>query len=225
MTLLPDLAQAKRFLTLLDEEAEQFCFQTFTDAKANKPDPDPLAQVIQGTLEDVAERLTTLNRRGAGVFVTVNLTDGKGRKKDNIIRIRALWQECDHGDEPTLPVEPHLSVESSPGKCHNYILVEGLPIDLFGPAQERLVVDYGSDPAAKDLPRVLRLPGFYHMKDPTRPHLVRLIHESGRQPTPWGELRNILPPVLKAKPAMGKRGVGCPDTDPLLKDLLGVCRT
>lgn len=220
MTLLPDLAQAERFLTLLDEEAEQFCFRTFTDDKANKPNPDPLAQIHQGAFIDLAPRLTALNQRGAGIFVTVNATDGRGGKKENIIRVRALWQECDHGDEPTLPVEPHLSVESSPGKCHNYILVEGLPTDMFGPAQERMVVDYGSDPAAKDLPRVLRLPGFFHLKDPAKPHLVRLIHESGRQPTPWAKLRDTLPPVLKAKPAEVKRGHASPDQDGLLKDLL-----
>ena len=220
MTLQTDLAQAERFLMLLDEEAEQFCFRTFTDDKANKPNPDPLAQIHQGTFADLAPRLTALNQRGAGVFVTVNATDGRGGKKENIVRVRALWQECDHGDEPTLPVEPHMSVESSPGNRHHYILVDGLPIDLFGPAQQRLVDDYGSDPSAKDLPRILRLPGFYHLKDPAKPHLVRLIHESGRQPTPWAKLREVLPPVLKAKPADAKPGRASPDRDGLLKDLL-----
>lgn len=207
MTLQPDLAQAKRFLTLLDEEADQFSFRTFTDDKTKpKPRPDPLARIHQGTFADLAPRLTALNQRGAGIFVTVNATDGRGGKEENITRVRALWQECDHGNEPLLPVEPHFSVESSPGNRHHYILVEDLPIDLFGPAQQRLVQDYGSDPGAADLPRILRLPGFYHLKDPAKPHLVRLIHESGRQPTPWAELREDLPPVLEAKPAEGKRG-------------------
>src|SRR5690606_31794564 len=82
-----DLGQAERFLTLLDEEADCFTFQTFTDAKP-RPKPDPLAKVRAGTLEQLAPWLIDMNARGAGVFVTVNETDGKGRKRDNITRVR-----------------------------------------------------------------------------------------------------------------------------------------
>jgi hypothetical protein len=43
----------------------------------------------------------------------------------------------------------------------------------------RLVADYGSDPGARDLVRVLRLPGFFHMKDRDRPQRVELIDVTG----------------------------------------------
>ena len=29
---------------------------------------------------------------------------------------------------------------------------------------ERMISDYGSDPGAKDVSRVLRVPGFFHLK-------------------------------------------------------------
>lgn len=195
-SLMPDLAMAARHLMLLDEEAEFFTFQTFTDAK-DRPRPDPLAQIRHGGMEDLGSWLAARNQAGAGVFVTVNATDGHGRSLANITRVRAVWQECDRGDEPPLPVEPHLSVESSPGKRHHYVMVEGLPIDLFEAVQQRLVDDYGSDPSAKDRARVLRLAGFYHLKDPTRTHRVVIVHESARQPTPWGDLQALMPPVAR----------------------------
>jgi RecA-family ATPase len=191
-----DLEMARRFLTSLDEEAEAFTFQTFTDRK-DRPLPDPLARTLTGNLEELHETLVSLNEAGAGVFVTVNETDGTGRRKENIVRVRALWQEADRGDEPELPLEPHIVVESSPGKYHRYVLAE-MPLEAFEATQERLVQDYGSDPAAKDRARVLRVPGFFHLKNPERPHLVRIVHESGERPYPWERIREAFPPVERA---------------------------
>lgn len=193
-SLVPDLEQAKHFLKLLDPSAEAFTFSTFTDGK-HKPKPDPLAKVRHGTLEECTPWLIEMNQAGAGVFITPNETDGHGRKLENITRIRSLWQEADRGDEPDLPIEPHIIVESSPGKHHRYVLVEGAPLDEFEPVQLRLVDDYGSDPNAKDRSRVLRLAGFFHLKKPAQPHLVRVIHESGAQPIPWAEALRHFPPV------------------------------
>ena len=164
-----------------------------------------LARVLHGTLDEHWDELVRLNRAGAGVFVTVNETDLKGRKKENITRIRALWQEADRGDEPTLPFEPHITVESSPGKYHRYVLVEGAPLERVRGVQQRLVDDYGSDPNAKDISRVLRLPGFYHMKNPANPHMVRILEESGEPPT-WSWARaGQFPPLCRPRACRARR--------------------
>jgi hypothetical protein len=189
-----DLDEARRFLKRLDPNATEFTFATFTDAK-DKPRPDPLAEIRTGTFDELAPWLVRKNEMGAGVFVTVNETDGTGRKKENIVRIRALWQEADRGDEPELPVEPHMVVESSPGKFHRYVLVRDGVLEEFEVVQKRLVDDFGSDPNAKDRSRVLRLPGFYHMKKPQTPHLVRLIEVSEEPPLFWGDAKGYFPPV------------------------------
>ena len=207
--LVPDLDEAERFLAALDPFEIEWAFQTFTDMRP-APRPDPLARVLRGPLEDVADQLTRLNQRGAGVFVTINVTDGKGRNKENITAIRALWQEADRGDEPPLPVEPHIEVQSSPGKAHRYLLVEGLPLAEFEAAQQIMVDHFGSDPAAKDRARVLRLPGFYHVKDPSQPHLVRLIHESGAQHLAWEDLKGLLPAAAQREKAAPIPGVAGP---------------
>jgi hypothetical protein len=114
----PNRTEAERFLTLLDETADGFTFQTFDDSKDRHN--SELARVLHGTLDEHYNTLASLNKLGAGVFVTVNRTDLKGRKKENIIGIRAVFQEADRSDVPLLPFAPHLSVESSPGKYHRY---------------------------------------------------------------------------------------------------------
>lgn len=202
-----DKDQTERFLTLLDEDAEQFTFQTFDDTKGR--DDESLTRVLNGTLDKHWQALCALNRKGAGVYVTVNETDLQGRKKTNITRVRAIFQEQDRAGCPELPTAPHIAVESSPGKHHRYILVNDCPLDGFSPLQERLVQDYGSDPDAKDISRVLRLPGFCHMKNPDTPHLVRIVEESGELPLPYAEAMRIFPPVIR-KPRPAPVDTGAP---------------
>ena len=194
-SLTPDREQADRFLTLLDEEADRFTFQTFDDNKNRKD--QRLLRVLHGTLAEHWQELSRLNQAGAGIFVTVNRTDLHGRKTENIAGVRAVFQEQDRPGCPELPTNSHIEVESSPGKHHRYVLLDGCPLDGFAPLQERLVQDYGSDPAAKDLARVLRLPGFFHQKDPNRPHLVRITAESGELPLSYDEAVRIFPPVVR----------------------------
>ena len=138
---------------------------------------DPFARIIHGTLDECWDELCRLNEQGAGIFITVNATDGKGRSEKNIKRVRALFNDLD--DEPLEPVlqskqPPHIVVESSPGHFHPYRLVEGIALDQFKPLQDKLIDEFGGD-HVNDLPRVLRLPGFIHRKDKDKPSLVRIV--------------------------------------------------
>ena len=195
--LAPNRKEAERFLCLLDEDAEGFTFQTFDDSK-HRGDKS-LNQVLHGTLNEHWPKLCQLNQVGAGVFVTVQETDLRGRKKRNITGVRAIFQEQDRPGCPELPTVPHIEVESSPGKHHRYILVEDCPLGDFGSLQDRMVESYGSDPNAKDITRVLRLPGFLHQKDPNKPHMVRIVSESGSPPLPYTEAVQTFPPVVRKR--------------------------
>jgi hypothetical protein len=186
--LEPDLEQAKRFLKVLDPVADMrlmledfpdgFTFQTFDD-KAECRTPD-LARIFHGKLDDLGNQLAALNGQEAGIFVTINETDMTGRKLHNITRVRAVWIDDDQGNAPDTPLEPHLITETSPGKFHKIFLVNGLTPDQHQQLQQVLIEEYGSDPNAKDLARVLRVPGFYHCKG--KPFKVQLIHKSGTEP-------------------------------------------
>jgi hypothetical protein len=195
--LVPDLVQAGRYLTRLDEGTDKFCFQIIDDLKSRKA--KALAGIRFGSLEQWADFFTQMNQSGAGIFVTVNETDGKGRKLANIIRIRAIWHDEDTPCGKYFPIEPHLLIESSPGKYHRYWFVDGLSQADFSGVMERMIRDYGSDPNVKDTPRVLRLPGFYHQKNPEQPFMVRIVSESGGLPYSAGQILAAFPPILTAQ--------------------------
>jgi hypothetical protein len=198
-----DLAEANRFLKLLDPNAKQFTFQTFDDKKKGEAGDPKLARVIPAPSLSEPQRLY---EQGAGVYVTVNATDGTGRKRENIKRVRAVWQEDDGGQAGPLPLEPSLVVETSPRHFHRYWLVrDDWPTDEQGRADfdalmERMVATHGSDKNAKDLSRVLRIPGFLHRKDPAAPHMIRIVSASGRRYS-RAEILKAFPPVERAKKA------------------------
>jgi len=111
----PNLDQARRHLTLLDEEAESFVFQTFDDDPKRKD--KALTRIRCGTLEEHAAELTRLNRKGAGIFVAVDRSKGGRRKKADITHARVVFREVDAQDLPPLPLEFHFVVEDLAGEA------------------------------------------------------------------------------------------------------------
>ena len=196
--LQPDLALAQRHLTLLDEGAETFVFQTFDDDKKRK-EPS-LARTLHGTLEQHKGQLLNLSKRGAGIFITLNCSSNGRRTKPDIDGYRVIFREADKPGLPPLPLEPHFVLQSSPGKRHEYLLIGRTEDhDTWGAIMQTMVDEYGSDPNAKDRSRVLRLAGFPHQKDPANPHMVTIVHESGAQPYTMGEVAKHIKPTVKAK--------------------------
>lgn len=184
--LQPDLAQAQRFLDLL-APGEPMTFQTFMDgpkadnhhAAASARKPQNLSRILQGDLTQHSSTLAQLNQQGAGIFFMVNHGDQKGRKKENVDRVRALFVDLDGAPlEPVMAsaVKPHITVESSPGRYHAYWLVKDCPLAQFTQLQAALAAKFNSDPVVKDLPRVMRLPGFFHQKNGT--FMTRILSES-----------------------------------------------
>lgn len=170
---ITDPDAARRFLHMLDPEAESFTFQTFDDTPAKRGE---LARIRHGDLDDMIDFLEAQQRRGAGAFVTINETDGKGRQAQNIKRVRALAVDLDGA--PLAPVleaalAPQIVVESSLGKYHAYWLCGDCSLDQFERMQKAMARKFGGDPSVHDLPRVLRLPGYQHLKgDPFTSRLL-----------------------------------------------------
>src|SRR5262245_17671013 len=78
-----NLDAAERFLQALDPDSDFFTFQTFDDEPdRHKKDPS-LTLVLHGTLSKCGAELARLNERGAGAYVTINVTDGRGRTIEN----------------------------------------------------------------------------------------------------------------------------------------------
>jgi putative DNA primase/helicase len=164
----PDLKEAKRFLAALDPNTDTFCFQTYSDDPDRQRRDKRLASITTGTLDDTADWLIRANSRHAGVFVSINRTDGRGRKKENVTSVRAVMLDGD--DKPVQPVldcplKPHIVVETSPGSFHSIWRVDGLPIEQYEDVQRGLAKRFDGDPSVSTLERCTRLPGFYHCKD------------------------------------------------------------
>ncbi len=166
-----DLNHARQFLTSLDETATRHCFQTFDD---RSPADKSLTKVMEASFDEVSGELARLNERGAGIFVTVNETDGRARRKENIRRIRAVHIDLDGSPlEPLLNdlTPPNIVVNTSHGRFHAYWRVTDCPVDCVESALRQMAERFHGDRSCTDRNRVLRLPGFLHRKK--EPYAVR----------------------------------------------------
>ena len=171
---------ATEFLRCLDPSASKFTFQFFNDPQHAQK----FAKILHGSLQEVWPAILNLNSRHqlAGAFVTINETDLVGRKARHITRARALFVDADGPDQVHRCADfiastgciPSAIVNTRPGRAHYYWFCDDLQREDFTPLQRALAATLETDPAVSDLPRVMRLPGTYHLKDPADPQLVQL---------------------------------------------------
>ena len=201
------------FLTRLDETSEIYCFCTIIAANGT----GPISQHHHATLSVARPQLRTANDSGGDVFVIINETSGKGAKDSDITRIRAVFADDD--DERSAyrtdwPLEPHLIVESSPGKYHYYWLVDELPVSAFKGIQQAIAGRYGTDPAVSNPARLMRLPGFINQKRDKDGHpkydgfRSRIVFDMPSRPYQADEIFAAFPPLLPdlgeaVKPRLG----------------------
>ena len=173
-TLKPDYDMANKFLdSLTGSKKEMITFQFFTDdkkllpkGKGGKPGKDPQATQRHMKRSAAYDFLNLKQKKKCGVYVMVNAGDGKGRSKKNVVKVRAVYIDLDGSPwEPAaMELTPHMRVESSPGRWHWYWLVSDCRLDQFKLIQQAIARKYNGDKSCCDLPRVLRVPGFYHLK-------------------------------------------------------------
>ena len=187
--MTPELAR-KHTDRFLNRFPGKKTFQTFDDKKGlDGKGRGRLAKIIH----DDETYLKNINDQGAGVFLTINETDGKGRETRNITKVRAIYVDLDGADvNPVLQEMPHMVVESSPGKFHGYWLVKDFPLEAFKATQQRLIKKFGGDKAVCDLPRVMRIPGYVHHKG--EPFTTQIVFEHHGEPLTYAEVCEKFPP-------------------------------
>lgn len=120
----------------------------------------------------ITTQLHEKNKKDYGIFFCVNEIDRnkdpqKHRTSKMLKRIRAVWADDDEvRQQPRsdFPLPPNIVVETSPGKYHYYWLTTTTDIDEWSHVMNGIANTYQTDNNAKDLVRVLRLPGFLHHK-------------------------------------------------------------
>jgi hypothetical protein len=168
---------AIRFLNALDPNASAFNFLT------NRETDDLKVFKIEehhGNLDSIGWQLEHRNNSGCGVYVQINESRSESRKKEDIVRVRAIWQEDDNGWEGQLPLPPSLTVQSSEGRYHRYWFGDLSAAD-FEACMRGLVDNYDSDPNARDVARLLRLPGTVNWKRGGK-HLARIVWPKQGEP-------------------------------------------
>ena len=122
------------------------------------------------------------NRQGCGAFICVNETKGNRRRKSDVSKPRAVHRDVDHPPVPDLPIEASARVATSPNRWQDTILVDPFdPPSLCEAAQINLILaeSYGGDPHARDIVRLVRLPGTWHVK--AKPFLAKIVSGNGRR--------------------------------------------
>jgi len=126
------------------------------------------------------------NEAGADIFIGMNpLKSGiPSRSKENVRKIRHVYLDLDEdagaslhavrtsGDAPS----PNFVLDTSPGKHQVVWRIEGLDQEQAQSLLRSLANQFGGDPAATDVSRVLRLPGFTNRKY-NEQFVIRVHHE------------------------------------------------
>lgn len=128
----------------------------------------------RGTLQQVWSTLCSYNQNGYGVFCNINETDGLGRELVNMKCIRAHVVDLDNIITAVSSYEracntnpqPSFAVQTSEGKFHIYWRVTPYSgNEYYSFIQRKLRQSYDGDKSVIDSSRVLRVPGFYHLKN------------------------------------------------------------
>jgi putative DNA primase/helicase len=196
-----DIDEARRFLEALAPGEKEFQFATWDD----NPKRDEVNKSLAGSSYESFGKASTwlLNRNDqhAGVFVSLNVTDGNGRKKENVKRVRAIMADLD--GEPLDAVrqcalKPHIIVETSENHFHVFWCVEpNFPIDQWENVVRGCAKRFDSDPAVATLERCARLPGFFHCKDIDNRQLVKIVEVNALPPYTTDEIVKEFPPQKK----------------------------
>jgi len=151
------------------------------------------------------------NKQGFGIFVSVNSFKGP-RRKENLKRIVAWAVDLDTGTKSEMEIKiqsgltPSLVVESKRGYHVWWRSKDGEPQYWDAVMLDRLVPFYGADKNARDICRVLRMPGFNHMKNPAEPFLIKKVFEYNVSYT-QNQMANFYPDVSKPEREEFKREI------------------
>ena len=205
------------FARILDPSDEaRFNVEQFTDVQSGKPKPkpDPLvfrhAGLTHDDLNSLIAELHCRNELGAGTFISVNRCQGH-RCLESVVMVRAVHADLDNSSHEQREyllnkLTPSIVVTSSEAhRLQLYWLLDeesSKNKEAVGRQNKILAKHYGADLAATDISRLLRAPGFKHMK----------YREEGRTPIVKAEYNQLIYSLSQIQDAFPeiKKSLGAP---------------
>lgn len=169
-------------------------------------DHDRKARLDRGAFPIDSSQANVLNQAGYGIFYAVNEFEGS-RQIRNLKSIRA-WHcetDADQIDKPASlqkinlsPLKPTLIVESKNG-YHIYFAAYKAHYDNYKTILKGLREHFNGDPKVMMVTILLRMPGYYHMKNPSNPFYIKQIEFNNVEYTE-DEMLKAFPYVEPPKP-------------------------
>lgn len=159
-------------------------FQTFDDAKKGRIG---LVKSLPAKMTNYGEILK-LNEQGAGIFMCPNPIVGGSRKEENVQKIVYAFADMDKeaGTKEeqakrikNAPLEPTFTVESRNG-YHVYYRCD-ITHENWDRIIRGIVQYFDGDEALLSKNEVLRVPSFYHQKNPDDKFLIKMHTQSGNK--------------------------------------------
>lgn len=198
-------SQLQRYARLLG--ASELTFQLVHRTNRN------YARSLYGRPTRWASTLGAYNTLGCDVYVMPNHSGSDQRKAEDIQLIRACFADYDKGTPDSWQLVPTFVVESSPNKCQAYWVLGPLAVTTSIESVEvavginrSIAASTGGDPAAVDIARVLRAPGFANCKYAVRP-VAHIVSESLTQYS-LEELAAVWRPATRAKETLPSTATG-----------------
>lgn len=124
--------------------------------------------LLNGPKHSTIRKLTRTNGSPDSRAVYYVVNQG-GQTKDEIVQITAFFIEYDdlsleeqYAKVMALPIPPNIIVKTRSSLHCYWLAVEATTIEQWEAVQRTFIVSANSDPTIKDLPRVMRVPGFDH---------------------------------------------------------------
>lgn len=174
----------REFLRVLDGSARWFHFLAIPE-RADLQEHNNKVRTLCCSTDAALVKLQPLAENGYGIFVAFNsFKDHCPRKIEHLNYIRGCFIEDDGNFqwEKLGKHKPTLLVETSRRKYHGYLLTMPGEIkeELYFTAYMQRLIEWGSDKNAKDITRVLRIPGTINWKYDI-PWQVRIVKNIKRQ--------------------------------------------
>lgn len=134
----------------------------------------------QGVIPIDDDQAKSANAKNYGIFWCLNEFSGSRRVSGELSRITQWSIDIDAGDKEkqmerikSAPLTPTMVVETKRGYQVYWFAKDATKESFKDILEYRLIPYFNADIRAKDMCRILRVPGYYHCKDPKNKFMVK----------------------------------------------------